>query len=71
MEVPGQRMESCERALRAAGIPVDPMLIVDGSILPLGDNAATHRLLDNGQQDGAIAKEIGAHSGFSDRLKGR
>jgi len=51
MEASDQRMEGYERALRAAGLPVDPALIVEGNFLPSGGHAATLRLLDRGRPD--------------------
>lgn len=45
MEAADQRLEGYERALRAAGIPIDPNLIVEGNFLPSGGRAATLRLL--------------------------
>lgn len=46
MEAADQRLEGYERALRAAGIPIDPNLIIEGNFLPSGGRAATLRLLD-------------------------
>ena len=46
MEASDQRLEGYERALRAAGIPIDPNLIVEGNFLPSGGRTATLRLLD-------------------------
>lgn len=45
MEASDQRMEGYERALRAARIPVDPSLIVEGNFLPSGGRAATLELM--------------------------
>ncbi len=46
MEASDQRLEGYERALRAADIPIDPNLIVQGNFLPSGGRTATLRLLD-------------------------
>jgi len=54
MEASDQRMEGYERALRTAGIPVDPSLIVEGNFLPSGGRAATLRLLDASLHPDAI-----------------
>ncbi len=54
MEASDQRMEGYERALRAAGIPVDPSLIVEGNFLPSGGRSATHRLMAGGLRPDAI-----------------
>ena len=45
MEASDQRMEGYERALRTAGIPVDPSLIVEGNFLPSGGRDATLKLM--------------------------
>lgn len=54
MEASDQRMEGYERALRAARIPVDPSLIVEGNFLPSGGRAATLKLMRNGRRPDAI-----------------
>ena len=54
MEASDQRMEGYERALRAAGIPVDPSLIVEGNFLPSGGHAATRRLMRGAVRPEAI-----------------
>lgn len=54
MEASDQRMEGYERALRAAGVPVDPSLVVEGNFLPSGGRNATLRLLDDGARPDAI-----------------
>lgn len=54
MEAADQRLEGYERALRAAGIPVDPALIAAGNFLPSGGRAATLRLLDGPTRPDAI-----------------
>lgn len=54
MEASDQRMEGYERALRAAGLPVDPSLIVEGNFLPSGGREATHRLMEGGKRPDAI-----------------
>ena len=46
MEASDQRMEGYERALRAARIPVDPSLIVEGNFLPSGGREATLKLME-------------------------
>jgi LacI family transcriptional regulator len=45
MEASDQRMEGYERALRAARIPVDPSLIMEGNFLPSGGRDATLKLM--------------------------
>jgi len=54
MEASDQRMEGYERALRAAGIPVDPSLIVEGNFLASGGRKATLHLIDEGRAPDAI-----------------
>lgn len=54
MEASAQRMEGYERALRAAGIPVDAALVVEGNFLPSGGRAATLKLMAAGQPPEAI-----------------
>lgn len=54
MEASDQRMEGYERALRAAGIPVDPSLIVEGNFLPSGGRDATLRLMSGPDRPDAI-----------------
>lgn len=54
MEASDQRMEGYERALRAARIPVDPSLIVEGNFLPSGGQAATMKLMQEGRHPDAI-----------------
>ena len=54
MEASDQRMEGFERALRAAGLPVDPSLVVEGNFLPSGGRTATLRLLDGPGRPDAI-----------------
>lgn len=54
MEASDQRMEGYERALRAARIPVDPSLIVEGNFLPSGGRAATLKLMRGKQRPDAI-----------------
>ncbi len=54
MDASDQRMEGYERALRAARIPVDPSLIVEGNFLPSGGRAGTLRLMERGQRPDAI-----------------
>ena len=47
-------MEGYERALRSAGIPVDPSLIVEGNFMPSGGHAATHTLMSGRTRPDAI-----------------
>jgi len=54
MEASDQRMEGYERALRAARIPVDPSLIVEGNFLPSGGRRATLELMRARQRPDAI-----------------
>ena len=54
MEASDQRMEGYERALRAARIPVDPSLIVEGNFLPSGGRDATLKLMAEDQRPDAI-----------------
>lgn len=54
MEASDQRMEGYERALRAARIPVDPSLIVEGNFLPSGGRRATLELMEKGERPDAI-----------------
>lgn len=54
MEASDQRMEGYERALRAARIPVDPSLIVEGNFLPSGGRSATLKLMQEGRRPDAI-----------------
>jgi LacI family transcriptional regulator len=84
MEASDQRMEGYERALRAAGIPVDPSLIVEGNFLPSGGRDATLRLMAGPKRPDAIfcandlmavgcyeaLKELGAQVGRSVAVMG-
>lgn len=54
MEASDQRMEGYERAMRAAGLPVDPSLVVEGNFLPSGGRAATLRLMAGPTRPDAI-----------------
>lgn len=54
MEASDQRMEGYERALRAAGVPVDPSLIIEGNFLPSGGRDATLRLMSGPKRPDAI-----------------
>ena len=54
MEASDQRMEGYERALRNAGIPVDPSLIVEGNFLPSGGRVATQQLMSASDKPTAI-----------------
>lgn len=54
MEASAQRMEGYERALRAADIPIDPSLSVEGNFLPSGGRAATLRLMSGPLRPDAI-----------------
>jgi LacI family transcriptional regulator len=71
MEASDQRLEGYERALRAAGIAVDPALIVEGNFLPSGGYAATHRLLDNGRPDAIFCANDLTAVGCYEALKER
>jgi LacI family transcriptional regulator len=51
MDASDQRMEGYERALRGAGLTVDPALIETGNFMPSGGHAATHRLMDRVRPD--------------------
>lgn len=54
MEASDQRMEGYERALRAAGFPIDPSLIVEGNFLPSGGRKAALRLMAGSVRPDAI-----------------
>jgi LacI family transcriptional regulator len=54
MEASEQRMEGFGRALRAAGLPVDPSLIFEGNFLPSGGRAATLRIMAGPHRPDAI-----------------
>ena len=54
MEASDQRMEGYERALRAAKLPVDPSLIVEGNFLPSGGREATLKLMAGQTRPDAI-----------------
>lgn len=54
MEASDQRMEGYERALRDAGIPVDPSMIVEGNFLPSGGREATLHLMAGSVRPDAI-----------------
>ncbi len=54
MEASDQRMEGYERALRAAGFPVDPSLIAEGNFLPSGGREATLALMSGRTKPTAI-----------------
>jgi LacI family transcriptional regulator len=54
MEASDQRMEGYERALRKAGIPVDPSLIVEGNFLPSGGRVAAQQLMSASEKPTAI-----------------
>lgn len=54
MEASDQRMEGYERALRAARIPVDPSLIVEGNFMPSGGRTGTLKLMQAGSRPDAI-----------------
>ena len=47
-------MEGYERALRSAGLPVDPSLVVEGNFLASGGRKATLQLISNGRNPDAI-----------------
>ena len=54
MEASVQRREGYERALEAAGIPVDPSLIAEGNFLPSGGRSSTMRLMAGKTRPDAI-----------------
>jgi len=54
MEASAQRREGFERAMRRAGLPVDPALIVEGNFLPSGGRDATLRLMAGASRPDAI-----------------
>lgn len=54
MEASAQRLEGYESALRAAGIPPDPSLIVEGNFLPSGGRSATLKLMSGPVRPDAI-----------------
>jgi len=54
MEASWQRMEGCERALKAAGRDFDPSLVVEGNFLPSGGREATLRLMSGPIRPDAI-----------------
>jgi LacI family transcriptional regulator len=54
MEASTQRLEGYERALRAAGRPIDPALIVEGNFMPSGGRNATRQLLELADPPDAI-----------------
>ena len=54
MAASDQRMEGYERALRAAGIPVDPALIAEGNFLPSGGRRATFKLMEQEKRPDAV-----------------
>lgn len=54
MDASDQRMEGYERALRAARIPVDPSMIVEGNFLPSGGRSATLKLMKGDRRPDAI-----------------
>ncbi len=51
MDASDQRMEGYERAIRSAGLTVDPALIETGNFLPSGGHAATHAIMDRTRPD--------------------
>lgn len=51
MDASDQRMEGYERALRGAGLTVDPVLIETGNFMPSGGHAAAHRLMERTRPD--------------------
>jgi LacI family transcriptional regulator len=54
MEASAQRQEGYERAMRRAGLPVDPALVVEGNFLPSGGRDATLRLMAGAPRPDAI-----------------
>ena len=66
MEASDQHVEGYERALRAARIPVDPSLIVEGNFMPSGERDATLRLMAMDARPDAIfcANDLTAIGGY-------
>ena len=54
MEASDQRLEGYEKALREAGLPVDPSLIVEGNFLLSGGRDATFKLMAGTTRPDAI-----------------
>lgn len=71
MDASDQRMEGYERALRGAGLTVDPALIEAGNFLPSGGHAATHRLLDRTRPDAILCANDLMAVGCFEALKER
>ncbi|MBF9030899.1 substrate-binding domain-containing protein [Rhodobacterales bacterium HKCCE3408] len=71
MDASDQRMEGYERALRAAGMTVDPALIEEGNFLPSGGYAATRRLLDRTRPDAIFCANDLTAIGCYEALKER
>jgi LacI family transcriptional regulator len=54
MDASSQRMEGFERAMRAAGMEIDPTLVRQGNFLPSGGRAATLELMHGATRPDAI-----------------
>ncbi len=54
MDASGQRQEGFARAMRAAGLVIDPALMREGNFLPSGGRAATLSLMRSGPRPDAI-----------------
>jgi len=54
MDASAQRKEGFERAMREAGVAMDPAMVREGNFLPSGGRAATLDLLRTGQRPEAI-----------------
>lgn len=54
MEASGQRFEGYQRALEAAGLPFDPLLVVEGNYLASGGRTATLDLMSRTTRPDAI-----------------
>jgi LacI family transcriptional regulator len=54
MDASGQRKEGFERAMRDAGISIDPEMVREGNFLPSGGRSATLELLQSGPRPDAI-----------------
>ena len=54
MDASAQRKEGFERAMKEAGVPIDPDLVREGNFLPSGGRTATLEILRSGQRPDAI-----------------
>lgn len=54
MDASGQRKEGFERAMRDAGVPIDPAMVREGNFLPSGGRSATLELLQSATRPEAI-----------------